>query len=166
MPTPEIPAEIRTLADKLVQVHSWLREQLEHVRTETEAHFAAHGAAPAPPPLGLQIRQRCLAFCDFLTFHHTSEDGHILPVVGVHHPELGETLDRLREEHRTIARVKEQILALLDDWETADPQLFRTELARMTQELLAHLDYEEEMLLPALAQVPFPPRPQPSGSVQ
>ncbi|MDG4859671.1 nitroreductase/quinone reductase family protein [Streptomyces sp. T-3] len=149
------PAEIRTLADKILEIHAWLRAQLAHVHAETEAHFASPGGHRAP--LGLQIRQHCLAFCETLSHHHRGEDAGVFPAVAQHHPHLRETLDRLTEEHRTVARIKEELASLLSDFTTADPQRFRTELARMSKELTAHLDYEEEWLLPVLAEVPFPP---------
>jgi deazaflavin-dependent oxidoreductase (nitroreductase family) len=160
----EGPGEIANLADKLLEVHTWLRAQLRHVRAEADAHFAARAAhqGPGEPPapgLGMQIRQHCLAFCEFLTFHHTSEDAHIFPALANHHPHLRDALDRLRDEHRTVARLKDGLLALLADITTADPRRFRAELDRLSEELLAHLDYEEESLIPVLAEIPFPPAP-------
>ncbi|MFH9421017.1 nitroreductase/quinone reductase family protein [Streptomyces sp. NPDC017529] len=160
----ELPREVTSLAGKLVQVHTWLRAQLRHVREEAEAHLAASAAhrgpgAPPAPGLGMQIRQHCLAFCQSLEFHHTGEDGHVFPAVARYHPELRPALDRLQEEHRTIARLQDGLLALLADIGSADPARFRAELERMTRELLAHLAYEEEQLLPALADVPWPPVP-------
>ncbi|MFJ1911776.1 nitroreductase/quinone reductase family protein [Streptomyces sp. NPDC088147] len=167
----EGPAEIGNLADKLVQVHGWLRAQLRHIQTETDAHFAARAAdggsgEPPAPGIGLQIRQHCLAFCQFLTFHHTSEDAHAFPALANHHPHLREAIDRLGEEHRTLARIKDALLALLADITTADPERFRAELARLSAELVAHLDYEEEELLPVLSEIPWPPGPpvpEPAG---
>ncbi|MEU7583258.1 nitroreductase/quinone reductase family protein [Streptomyces sp. NPDC041068] len=164
----DIPAETGNFADKMVQVHLWLRGQLRHVRDETEAHFAALAAhqgsgVPPAPGLGLQIRQHCLAFCDALEFHHTSEDVHLFPAMAGYHPELRETFDRLADEHRTVARIQGELAALLADIGSADPDRFRTELARMSQELTAHLDYEEESLLPILAELPWPPGP-PGGA--
>ncbi|MEV4443256.1 nitroreductase/quinone reductase family protein [Streptomyces sp. NPDC049577] len=163
--------QVRSVADKLLEVHDWLRDQLERVRAETEAYFAARAAhtgagAPPAPGLGLQIRQHCLAFCETLTFHHTSEDNHILPALARHHPRLRAAADRLREEHRALARIKDRLLALLAGVTTADPPRFRAELERMTRELTAHLDHEEETLLPVLAGVPFPPATPAAGSAQ
>lgn len=164
-PEPDATAPaITSLADKLVEVHTWLRGQLRHVHDETEAHFAARAAHPgggeAPAPgLGLQIRQRCLAFCQALEFHHTAEGGHMFPTMEGYHPELGHVFDRLREEHRSIGAVQSALAALLADVAVAEPDRFRAELARMTEELAAHLDYEEEHLLPLLAGVPWPPAP-------
>ncbi|MFF5566700.1 nitroreductase/quinone reductase family protein [Streptomyces sp. NPDC012623] len=156
------PREITTLADKLLETHTWLRAQLRYVRSEAEAHLAVRAAhqGPGEPPapgIGMRIRQHCLAFCDALTFHHTGEDAYIFPALAHHHPRLRDTLDRLGEEHRTIGRMKDELIALLADVGTAAPDRFREELGRITRELEAHLDYEEESLLPALAEVPFPP---------
>ncbi|WP_399887106.1 nitroreductase/quinone reductase family protein [Streptomyces sp. BBFR51] len=157
------PREVRTLADKLVDVHSWLRGQVRQVRAEVEAHFASPGAAGAPPSLGLQIRQRCLAFCQALEFHHASEDGHLFPGIARHHPHLTGVFDRLADEHRTVARIQGELAALLDGVAIADPARFRAELEEMSARLNAHLDYEEEVLLPLLADVPWPPLTPPAG---
>ncbi|MET7358600.1 nitroreductase/quinone reductase family protein [Streptomyces sp. NPDC005562] len=159
-----IPEGAATFADKMTQVHLWLRGQLRHVCKETEAYFGALAAdqgqgAPPKPGIGLQIRQHCLAFCDALEFHHTSEDAHLFPVMARHHPELRETFERLAEEHRVIARLQSELAALLADIDGAEPARFRAELACMSAELIAHLDYEEESLLPILAALPWPPVP-------
>ncbi|WP_190813539.1 nitroreductase/quinone reductase family protein [Saccharopolyspora pogona] len=152
--------EITNLADKLLQVHAWLRAQLQHVRTEAHTHLTARTSSDhQPPSLGMQIRQHCLAFCEFLTFHHTSEDDHIFPALAHHHPHLRDALDRLRAEHRTVANIKDEILALLADITNADPHEFRTEFDRLARELHAHLDYEERTLIPALTEIPWPPTP-------
>ncbi|MFG2334193.1 nitroreductase/quinone reductase family protein [Streptomyces sp. NPDC048604] len=160
----EGPAEVRTLADKILEVHVWLRGQLRHVAAETEAYFARRDASQAAlPGLGLQIRQHCLAFCQALEFHHTGEDTHVFPGVEAYHPHLKDALDRLRAEHRSVARLQQSLAGLIADVGSADPEVFRTELARMSMELTAHLDHEEETLLPLLAEVPFPPGPPPAA---
>ncbi|MGW7200007.1 nitroreductase/quinone reductase family protein [Streptomyces chryseus] len=158
------PRRIDNLADKLTEVHTWLRAQLRQVSAEVEAHFTARAGHDGPgeppaPSLGLQIRQRCLAFCQTLEFHHTSEDAHLFPGIAHHHPHLAGTFERLRAEHRTVARVQGELASLLSGIGVAEPRRFRTELARMSAELNAHLDYEEEALLPLLADVPWPPAP-------
>ncbi|MFI7353764.1 nitroreductase/quinone reductase family protein [Streptomyces avidinii] len=164
----EGPAEVRSLADKLVEVHVWLRGQLRHVSAEVDAYFetaAAHvgtGAAPAVG-LGLQIRQHCLAFCQTLEFHHTGEDAHMFPALAAQNPHLKDVFDRLRTEHVTVARLQQELSSLLADISGADPERFRKELARMSSELNAHLDYEEESLLPLLSSIPFPPGPPPAA---
>lgn len=161
---PAGPGEVRTLADKVMEVHTWLRGQLRQVRAEVDAHFAERAAHPGPgeppaPSLGLQIRQRCLAFCQALEFHHTSEDGHLFPGIARYHPDLGDTFARLRDEHRTVARIQSALADLLAGIGIAEPLRFRAELDEMSAELNAHLDYEEEAIVPLLADVPWPPVP-------
>lgn len=149
------------LVDKLLEVHTWLRAQLRHVTAEAEAYVRARAELPAgadapPLPLGLQIRQHCLAFCDSLHTHHTSEDQGVFPVLAEKHPDLAPALERLRTEHRTVDRVRRELEGLLADVATADPDRFRAELARMTRELEDHLAYEEEVLIPPLSALPVP----------
>ncbi|MFC4564152.1 nitroreductase/quinone reductase family protein [Nocardiopsis mangrovi] len=152
------------LGDMLVRVHTWLRGQLDRVGVEADAYFAARAAHqgpgdPPPPGLGLQLRQHCLAFCESLEFHHTGEDAHMFPGLEEHHPHLRDTVARLREEHRTVERIQGELLALLADIEAADPGRFRAELELLSVELRAHLDYEEESLIPVLAGIPMPAGP-------
>ncbi|MFE7561597.1 nitroreductase/quinone reductase family protein [Kitasatospora sp. NPDC057500] len=152
------PREITSLADKLLEVHDWLRAQLRHLRAESEAHFAG-GGGPVPA-LGLQIRQHCLAFCQGLTVHHTGEDRGVFPALARSHPRLRGVLDRLAEEHLALSGLKDGLAALVAGIGTAEPGAFRAELERMTAGLEAHLAHEERELLPALAGIPFPPAPQ------
>lgn len=142
---PVVVLQRTTFATKLLEVHGWLREQVRQLQAE----------AGPPGRLGVELRQHCLTFCEALTFHHTGEDDHVFPGVVAHHPHLADALDRLREEHRTVARIKQDLLVLLDD---ADADGFRAELDRLAEELAAHLDHEEGWLLPVLADVPWPPR--------
>jgi deazaflavin-dependent oxidoreductase (nitroreductase family) len=159
----EESAEVATnFAEKLVEIHTWLRGQLEHVRVEAEAYLAERAERPdgsvAPPGISLQLRQHCLAFCESLHFHHDSEEL-MFPRLEEGDPELARTLDRLRAEHRTVDRLRGELEALIADLATADPERFRAEVDRMSAELVAHLDYEEAELFPTLSAIPFPPGP-------
>ncbi|OLT24626.1 cation-binding protein [Nocardiopsis sp. CNR-923] len=150
---------VATLADKLVEVHTWLRSQLDHVRSEAEAYLADRDAGAegtAPLGLNLQLRQHCLAFCESLSFHHDGEE-FMFPHLEKQDPDLAGVLGRLRAEHRTVNRLRGELQDLLRDLSTADPVRLRTDLDRMAEELEAHLDYEESELFPTLAAIPFPP---------
>ncbi|HEX4223659.1 MAG TPA: hemerythrin domain-containing protein [Pseudonocardiaceae bacterium] len=57
---------------------------------------------------------------------------------------------RLSAEHRTVARILADIRILTED---GDPVLIGDELDRLAGELEAHLDYEEEQLVPVLNQL-------------
>jgi deazaflavin-dependent oxidoreductase (nitroreductase family) len=140
-------AQPPTPGGKLIEIHTWLRGQLRHVRAAAEAHFAARAVGPEPGAgaavgLGSQLRQHCLACCEALSSHHCGEDA--------------AAIDRLRAEHRTVARIRAELEALLADVGAADPSRFRAELDRMTAELEAHFDHEERIILPLLATTPPP----------
>lgn len=153
---PESAGEVTNLAEKLFEVHGWLRGQLDRVRDEAEAYLAEHAGTGDPVGLNLQIRQHCLAFCESLHFHHSGEDGVFSNLVQGY-PHLREPVERLIAEHRVVDRIRGELERLLDDLATADPDRFRAELDRMSRELNAHLDFEEESLIPVLSQIPFPP---------
>lgn len=150
--------EVDNLADKLLQIHTWLRGQLANVRREAEQYLAERQLAETVPPMGLnlQIRQHCLAFCESLHFHHTSEDT-VFPQLAEGFPHLKEPVERLIEEHRVVDRLRGELESLLADLETADPVRFLADLDRLTEELEAHLDFEEGALIPTLSEIPFPP---------
>jgi iron-sulfur cluster repair protein YtfE (RIC family) len=131
--------------DELVKLHDGFRRDLANLRSP--------GDLPGDPlrdPLGglggADLRTHCLAFCDALHAHHEGEDGALFPHLGGEHPELAEVLDRLRAEHVVVARLMERLRALLD----SGPDGVGAELDRLAAELEAHLDYEEEQLVPVL----------------
>ncbi|MFI0979863.1 nitroreductase/quinone reductase family protein [Streptomyces sp. NPDC021093] len=158
------PRPILTVGDKLLEIHTWLRGQLARVRTDAEAHFEAAASfpgAPTLPGLGLQIRQHCLAFCETLDFHHKSEDAAVFPQIELHNPHLAGALAQLRAEHVKVAALKSQLAELLGEFQTADPGVFLAELTRMSDELTAHMDYEESVILPILSDIPLPSGPPP-----
>ncbi|MFI5802674.1 nitroreductase/quinone reductase family protein [Streptomyces sp. NPDC051561] len=162
------PRPVLSVGDKLMEIHTWLRGQLQRVRADAEAHFAAATAgtdpgAPTLPGLGLQIRQHCLAFCDTLDFHHKAEDSAVLPQIVRHHPHLADPIAQLGEEHRKMATLKASLIGHLSEYRSADPQTFLAELIRMSEELTAHLDYEESVIFPVLNDIPLPSGPPPAG---
>lgn len=156
------PDEVSNLADKLLEIHRWLRAQIQLVRAETDKYLATRAttsdqSGPPLPALSLQIRQHCLAFCQSLEFHHVSEDTHTFPALEQQYPHLREPLTQLRKEHETVARIQGELSLLLADITTMDSVKFRDDLERMATELIAHLDYEESHLIPVLAEIPMPP---------
>lgn len=124
------------LGEELVKLHNGFRHDLAELRA---------GAEPGP-----RLGEHCLAFCESLDLHHRGEEDVLFPHLGERHPELAQVLDRLSTEHRTVARILAAIRALVRDGE---PVAVGTELDRLAGELEAHLDYEEEQLVPVLNQL-------------
>lgn len=119
--------------DELVKLHDGFRRDLAELRRTARV-------APG-------LREHCLAFCEALHAHHAGEDGVLFPHLDGLHPELAEVLARLRDEHRTVARILARIRELAG---AGDRPAIVAELDRLTAELEAHLDHEEEQLVPLL----------------
>ena len=83
---------LQALGQQLVSVHDGLRSDLARLRADVLAG-SSRRTLPA----------HCLAFCAALSEHHTREDAGLFPALEERHPELGEVLDKLREDHRVIA---------------------------------------------------------------
>ncbi|MEU5987668.1 nitroreductase/quinone reductase family protein [Spirillospora sp. NPDC047418] len=122
----------------LVAVHEAFRRELRLIRAEV----AASGAG-----VGAQLRINCLTLCQGLGNHHMGEDQQMFPLVERRHPELAPVLARLRDEHETVKRLLDELRRVLG---TGDPASLLAEVDRLATALEAHLDREEEQLLPVL----------------
>ncbi|MGP3932043.1 hemerythrin domain-containing protein [Nonomuraea sp. KM88] len=122
-------------------MHDAFRRELALIRGEV----AASG-----PRLGAQLRVNCLTLCQGLHVHHAREDGFMFPALEGRHPELAPALERLRAEHVVVQRLLDRLRAVLAADDLA-PRALLAEVNRLTEELEAHLDYEEEQLMPLLS---------------
>ncbi|MFD3998925.1 nitroreductase/quinone reductase family protein [Streptomyces sp. NPDC058548] len=152
------PARHRAIADHLVKVHAELRAELAALR---EGLGSAAEEAPDPgdaagtagtvvrgaPALGRRLARHCLTFCGALHAHHHNEDS-AFDLLEREFPELSDALDRMREEHKVVARTVAELEALLTSG--AAPATLRTEVDRLATRLEEHFTYEETQLVPAL----------------
>ncbi|MGP4028415.1 nitroreductase/quinone reductase family protein [Actinomadura sp. 3N407] len=132
------PAGPDSLGAMLIALHNAFRRELELIRKEV----AASGAG-----VGAQLRVNCLALCQGLGNHHMGEDQQIFPLLERHHPGLGPTLAELKDDHETIQGLLDELRRVLD---AGDPASLLTEVERLTGALHAHLDREEERIVPLL----------------
>ncbi|MEV6739282.1 nitroreductase/quinone reductase family protein [Streptomyces sp. NPDC051104] len=123
-------------------VHDVFRRELALIRKE----FAASGGGSA---LGAQLRINCLTLCKGLGNHHAGEDIALFPSLEGRHPELAPAFDRLRREHERIAALLGDLRRVVSAPD-ADRARALPEVERLTDELEAHLAYEEERLIPLL----------------
>jgi deazaflavin-dependent oxidoreductase (nitroreductase family) len=133
------PMNATTLADGLVAIHNAFRRELDTIRREIEAGGVS---------LGAQLRVNCLTVCGGLHVHHMGEDGALFPALVARQPALASTVDRLREQHESIAARVGALRALVRN--PADAAGVRAELGALIAELDAHLAEEEAELLAAL----------------
>ena len=141
---------------ELKWVHSMIRRDLQTVRwlaDELEHGMTGQQAADAIGDLAIgsalwQLKVNCLQYCRFVHMHHHAESAMLFPQLRRSDPALGPVVDKLEADH---ARVSD----LLDEVSAAAQSLAGTEDAEMrkrlivalnslSDDLLAHLDYEEE----------------------
>jgi len=126
--------------DFLRVTHDAFRRDLRAIRDEV-----ARGGGP-----GAQLRVNCLMFCGGMRHHHENEDGELFPYLRGRHPDLAPALDLLRDQHATLA-------GLLDDLReavTSGPGDLAGTVHRLVTDIEAHLDAEEEQLVPVLNALP------------
>ena len=136
------------LGQHLIEVHGWLREQLDAIRTGAAA-FGEGGGIRAT-----DLRTHCLTFCSILERHHTGEDQQLFPFLAGQHPELGPVLEELMRDHRQVAEILDQITELVRELgaqpDAAEVARMRTEMDGLAALLENHLNYEERKLVPIL----------------
>ena len=136
------------LGQHLIEVHGWLREQLDAIRTDAVA-FAEGGGIRAT-----DLRTHCLTFCSILERHHTGEDQQLFPFLAKQYPELGPVIEELIHDHRQVAEILDTITDLVRKLgaqpDAAEVTRMRTELDGLAALLENHLNYEERKLVPIL----------------
>ncbi|HET6740653.1 MAG TPA: nitroreductase family deazaflavin-dependent oxidoreductase [Kribbella sp.] len=142
------PARIGAATAQLKEIHNGLREQLNTTLAAVDAYLAGNG--PAPTQL-TTLQQHCLSFCGSLHAHHSREDG-VFPRLAADFPELKAALDRLTQEHTTVAALNEKLIATVEQLvkNPSQAESLRTELNQLAATLEDHYAYEEAHLGPAL----------------
>ncbi|MBI5104967.1 MAG: hemerythrin domain-containing protein, partial [Solirubrobacterales bacterium] len=144
-----------------------LRAELEQLR-DLVAQVARGTTDPAAARsfiTRMTIRQNnwtlgtfCETYCRVVTNHHTLEDRSVFPHLRRTEAELAPVLDRLEEEHETIAdlleRVDRALVALVTPGGDGMARVHDA-IALLTDALLSHFAYEERELIEPLARHGF-----------
>jgi hypothetical protein len=159
---PESPGQ--ALLNELLWVHDKIRHDLNVVH---ELSLSIRNGAPASEvqaeidrletnsPLW-RLRVNCLYYCRFVHMHHTIEDVALFPELRRTNPELNPVVDRLESDHRKVSDYLDDISAVTKELGRNDTPENRKRLIDGLDELstllLAHLEYEEIEISPALLQ--------------
>lgn len=125
-------------AHELRSVHARLRDALDLVRSSDADDPAVTG----------DLLLYCRGFCTALTRHHEGEDRHLFPAIAADHPELGETLRMLTQDHSMMSHLITGIEAALDRDEP--PHRVHTHLEGLAAIMESHFRFEERALLQVL----------------
>jgi len=153
-----------SLFDELVRIHRIIRRELDTCQRVAEAvamgetvsneqeqlqELRAHGIVQ-------QLRTDCLCYCRFVHAHHRHEDAWMLPTLRRESSELDTAIDRLQADHRRVSslldRVEGEASELSNDNRAATGQRLAQALTALSEELLEHLNYEEDTLEPVLSE--------------
>lgn len=166
-PARRYTAEELAAGRHLIDVHDVLRAELGRLREILE-QVAAGDSDPAALRSffnRMTIRQNhwtlgafCESYCRAVTAHHTIEDQSVFPHLGRSDARLRAVLERLGQEHETIAamldRVDEALVKLVSD-EPRALVLVQGAIDEVTDAMGSHFSYEERELVEPLARLGF-----------
>ncbi len=146
------------LFEELLWVHSMVRRDLELV-TGLAERVADGLDAPAvreqldslqtDGPLW-QLKVNCLHYCRFVESHHRLEDLALFPAARRANPEIDSVVDRLKAEHREVAKLLDEVEGAAEALQEAEGNGARarvvTALETLAGTLVAHLEFEEQSL--------------------
>ncbi|WP_459800127.1 hemerythrin domain-containing protein [Herbidospora sp. RD11066] len=132
--------------NQLVEVHLWLRDELD--RLVDGDHD--------PESAGRDLRAHCLAFCTALERHHVGEDTLGFPALENDFPELGPTLELLRRDHDMISGILSRLASLAEQTDDAGEARFAGEVAGLAAIVTSHFAYEERTIVAALNRLDIP----------
>ncbi|MGW5687634.1 hemerythrin domain-containing protein [Nonomuraea sp. NPDC003754] len=153
MPTPTDPTgRLQAFGTQLIDVHSWLREELAALRDSLDAFLDGGDHRPR------ELRAHCLTFCSALERHHTGEDRTAFPALAEEFPALRPVLAKLQEDHHLVADILRRIESLAADVGTdpADAQRVRRELDGLAAIVESHFAFEERQIIAALDALNIP----------
>jgi uncharacterized membrane protein YccC len=144
------------MAAELKWVHDMIRHDLGVIRqmaADTEAGQPAGAIRGAIQSLASgsavwQLKVSCLQHCRFVHSHHTHESILLFPALRQSNPALNAVVDKLEADHAHISDLLDEVEAASDRLGQAGEPAIRERLATalrtLSDDLLAHLQYEEE----------------------
>jgi hypothetical protein len=141
---------------ELTWVHDMIRRDLRTVR-QMAADAAAGGAAgqiqagigslAASSPLW-QLKVGCLHYCRFVHSHHHAESVLLFPALRRANPALNPVVDKLEADHASVSDLLGEVETAARELSDAEDPAARTRLVdalhKLSADLLAHLQYEED----------------------
>ncbi len=91
----------------------------------------------------------CRGFCAALTGHHEGEDQHLFPAIEAEHPELGDALRALQQDHSMIAHLLNALEAATS--RAAPAHELDQHLEGIAAIMESHFHYEERVLTEVLS---------------
>ncbi|MFE3783986.1 hemerythrin domain-containing protein [Amycolatopsis sp. NPDC059090] len=102
-----------------------------------------------------QLKSFCDVYCQTVRTHHSIEDGRIFPAVVAVAPETAPIVRQLTADHEELARLLGVLNTAVGALPSAAGWAAAVDAAhQLAERLAAHLDLEEEHILPPLERLP------------
>ncbi|MFJ4223713.1 hemerythrin domain-containing protein [Microbacterium sp. NPDC089695] len=134
-------ARLIAWADELRAVHARLREALAVTQDAVASGSSAEVASR-------DLLLFCHGFCTALTGHHEGEDRMLFPALVEAHPELGDTIRKLMQDHSMISHLIGGLQSVISTGSTA--RELEAHLEGIGAIMESHFRYEERELLAVL----------------
>ena len=142
---------------ELKWVHDMIRRDLRTVR-QMAADAAAGQAAGEEIRAGIrslavssplwQLKVGCLHYCRFVHSHHHAESVLLFPALRRANPALNPVVDKLEADHARVSDLLGEVETAARELSEAEDPAARTRLTQalqqLSEDLLAHLQYEED----------------------
>jgi hypothetical protein len=144
------------LVAELKWVHGMIRRDLDTVRwlaDELEHGMPGQAAGEAVSDLAIgsalwQLKINCLQYCRFVHAHHHAESALLFPRLRASNPALGPVVDKLEADHARVSDLLDDVsaaaAALADREDDSVRKRLILSLTELADDLLAHLQYEED----------------------
>ena len=144
------------LVAELQWVHGMIRRDLETVRwlaDELDDGLSGPDAAARIGNLEIgsalwQLKINCLQYCRFVHMHHHGESALLFPRLRESSPAPGPVVDKLEADHARVSDLLDDVSAAATSLADAEDATARKRLGAalgaLSDELLAHLQYEED----------------------
>jgi iron-sulfur cluster repair protein YtfE (RIC family) len=166
----------RVTYQRLLAVHAAIRtdlEQVERLAAQTLEGLPGEELSRQLDELkasGMlwRLRADCLRYCYFVHSHHYAEDAMFFPELRETNPAINPVIDRLEADHRRVSErldaVEAAAKSLADDDGEPVRRAIADALQRLSEELLAHLAYEERNLEATILRLRDYGRPTAAGA--
>ena len=144
-------AELKWVHDMIRRDLSTVRRMAADVAAGLPADEVGHAirSLAANGPLW-QLRINCLQYCRFVHSHHHTESIALFPGLRRSNPSLNPVVDKLEADHLSISGQLDDVAvaaqALGDGPDPARRERLARALLRLSEDLQAHLQYEEEQI--------------------
>ncbi|WP_433586211.1 hemerythrin domain-containing protein [Microbacterium hydrocarbonoxydans] len=135
-------------ADRLIAWDAELRSAHTRLRAALAATRQALESGVDAPNAASDLALFCIGFCTALDGHHRSEDQSLFPALRAEHPELGDKIDKLMQDHSMLSHLLGALRSAVESG--ADAEVVEGHLDGVNAIMESHFRFEEREILQPL----------------